>query len=145
MKFDKLDDFAEHLIEGHNIPRENIRLQYSAEQRPDIQGASPEKQVLGEPDPHHRNQQMENGLRPVLENPEEAERLIDTTFERWGAMKREGLKHQWRMILVVGGLFTVVLIASSILTYVGTLQGSAYTLLLGTLIGYLLTFLEDYI
>lgn len=144
-EFDNLDSYVEHLVQSHDIPQDKICLQYSTEQQPDIQGSTPQRSVPAEPNNPHSNQQMENGIRPLLENPEEAERLIDTVFERWGVMKKEGLQHQWRMILVVGGLFTIVLIASSILTYVGTLQGSAYTLLLGTLIGYLLTFLEDYI
>lgn len=91
------------------------------------------------------NQATENAIRPLLENPDDAEKLIETTFNKWNSAKEQGLKHQWRMVKVVGTLFGLVLLLSSFLTYTGVLQGSAYTLLLGTLIGYLLTFLEDYL
>lgn len=130
-EFDVSDNYVSHLVKKHNIPKGKINMKYETPTLPPTQNQS--------------HQQMENGIRPLLENPEETEKLISTIFDRWSQMNQNGFKHQQRMIFVVGGLFTVVLLAASSLAFVGTLQGSAYTLLLGTMIGYLLTFLEDYI
>ncbi|WP_225741283.1 hypothetical protein [Halorussus halophilus] len=134
---------ATHLHEEHDIPQENIILNYP--NLPQLQGqTAPEPSTIQNPTPQ-TNQPQENAIRPLLENPDDAEKLIETTFDKWNTAKEQGLKYQWRMVMVVGGLFSVVLLSASWLTYTGVLQGSAYTLLLGTLIGYLLTFLEDYL
>lgn len=148
-EFESLDNWAEHLHEEHGIPEGGIRFSYNLPEKQEpsnqnlpqqpTQGASAQRQA------HQQGQQVENPMRPLVENPDETRELIDTIFDRWQESQEQGLSHRFRLVLVVAALFLAVLIASSYLTQQQILPGSAYTLLLGTIIGYLLTFLEDYL
>lgn len=148
-EFESLDSWANHLHEEHGIPEGGIQLSYTRPENSEKSNQTlPEQPQPGYETRHPaqpQGQQVENPVRAMVENPEETEELIDTLFNRWQESKEQSLRHRWKMILIVAGLFIAVLISSSILTYTQILQGSAYTLLLGTLIGYLLTFLEDYL
>ena len=131
-EFDTVDSLIDHMKETHGA---TVELQY------DLSESEAAPAAAGSPG----TPQVETPLQTMVDNPESVENLIETTFNRWGEMKQEGFSHQLNLIIVVGALFLSVLIASTVLVWQGVLAGSAYTFLLGTLTGYLLTFLEDFL
>jgi len=121
-QFSSLDNLVDHTGEHHpNLNQLTIWL----DEKPDTRERNP--------------------LETAMENSEGTESLINTLFDRWEKMQEGGRVHQRRLTIVAGILFLSVLISSTYLTHQGVLNDSAYTLLLGTLVGYMLTFLEDYL
>lgn len=147
--FESLDDWAAHHHDKHDLPEGSLELSFNLPEKSQSQDQTLPQQVdSGKAPPSQslqQGQQVENPIRPLMENPDDTKEVIDTIFERWQESQEQGLAHKFRLILVVALLFLAVLIASSYLTQQQILPSSAYTLLLGTIIGYLLTFLEDYL
>lgn len=54
-------------------------------------------------------------------------------------------KHKFRSTLAIFTLLGIVILLSSVLCYVGKISGEAVTFLMGTIVGYLFTFLQKYV
>ena len=77
-----------------------------------------------------------------FEDPDEFESFVNSIVDRITNIKKAQRKHDLKVIIIGAALFLGVLTASTVLTYAGKLSSSAYTFLLGTIVGYLLTFID---
>lgn len=84
----------------------------------------------------------------ALKNPEGTTALkdgikdvVDSTLASWAKLQSDQLKYSYIRIVVVVLLLGVIIGAASWLTSIGRLDGSGLIFLLGTITGYLLTFL----
>jgi len=57
--------------------------------------------------------------------------------------EQEHLAHQRRVVYVVAGTFLVVIGIAAVMTYADALSGDAFTFVLGSLFGAILTFLQE--
>lgn len=104
----------------------------------------------GPPQPSGRDQAAQQpDLEPVLENLEEITELVREYFEQSRESKRveiEGrqqrLRHRERIIYTAAIAFLGVVLVSAGMTWVDALSGDAFTFVLGTLFGSILTFLQ---
>ena len=74
---------------------------------------------------------LKNGIKDV----------VDSTLASWAKLQKDRLKYSYIRIIVVVVLLGVIIGAASWLTSIGRLDGSGLIFLLGTITGYLLTFL----
>lgn len=88
-------------------------------------------------------------LEPLLENLEEITALVREWFEQSRENKRvenEGrqlrLEHRERIIYTAAIAFIAVVLVSAGMTWADALSGDAFTFVLGTLFGAILTFLQ---
>lgn len=88
----------------------------------------------------------------LIENLEDVANLIHEYFEQSRENKRvenEGrlnyFKHQQRIIFIAAGTFIIVIGISAWMTFHNALSGDAFTFVLGTLFGAILTFLQNMI
>lgn len=84
----------------------------------------------------------------ALKNPEGTTALkdgikdvVDSTLASWAKLQKAQLKYSYIRILIVILLLGVIIGVASWLTSIGRLDGSSLIFLLGTITGYLLTFL----
>jgi hypothetical protein len=84
----------------------------------------------------------------ALKNPEGTTALkdgikdvVDSTLASWAKLQKDQLKYSYIRIFIVVLLLGVIIGAASWLTSIGRLDGSGLIFLLGTITGYLLTFL----
>ncbi len=84
----------------------------------------------------------------ALKNPEGTTALkdgikdvVDSTLASWAKLQKVQLKYSYIRILIVILLLGVIIGVASWLTSIGRLDGSSLIFLLGTITGYLLTFL----
>jgi Na+-transporting NADH:ubiquinone oxidoreductase subunit NqrB len=84
----------------------------------------------------------------ALKNPEGTTALkdgikdvVDSTLASWAKLQKDQLKYSYIRISIVVLLLGVIIGAASWLTSIGRLDGSGLIFLLGTITGYLLTFL----
>ena len=67
--------------------------------------------------------------------------VVDSTLSSWAKLQKDQLKYSYIRISIVVLLLGVIIGAASWLTSIGRLDGSGLIFLLGTITGYLLTFL----
>jgi len=84
----------------------------------------------------------------ALKNPEGTTALkdgikdvVDSTLASWAKLQKIQLKYSYIRIIIVVVLLGIIISAASWLTSIGRLDGSSLIFLLGTITGYLLTFL----
>jgi hypothetical protein len=84
----------------------------------------------------------------ALKNPEGTTALkdgikdvVDSTLASWAKLQKVQLKYSYIRIIIVVLLLGIIIGAASWLTSIGRLDGSSLIFLLGTITGYLLTFL----
>lgn len=140
--FTSLDEFIEgHLLGDHELDRNQIELFYNlpdeTKQPEVVESQTPENQTI---------------LTPMIENPDDAEKVVSTIGDeatRILTEVRESTRVNVRQRLYLSGMVVfiilVVLLALTVLTFQGVISGSVFAFSLGTLIGYLLTFLDDYL
>ena len=88
----------------------------------------------------------------LIENLEDVTNLIREYFEQSRENKRvenerkqSYFEHQERIILTAAGTFVIVIGTAAWMTYSNALSGDAFTFVLGTLFGSILTFLQNMI
>ncbi|WP_415382027.1 hypothetical protein [Halosimplex sp. TS25] len=88
----------------------------------------------------------------LIENLEDVTNLIREYFEQSRENKRvenerkqSYFKHQQRIVLTAAGTFLIVIGIAAWMTYSDALSGDAFTFVLGTLFGSILTFLQNMI
>lgn len=93
-------------------------------------------------------QQQTSFWDEALKNPEGTTALkdgikdvVDSTLSSWAKLQKDQLKYSYIRISIVVLLLGVIIGAASWLTSIGRLDGSGLIFLLGTITGYLLTFL----
>ena len=84
----------------------------------------------------------------ALKNPEGTTALkdgikdvVDSTLASWAQLQKVQLKYSYIRIIIVVLLLGIIISAASWLTSIDRLDGSSLIFLLGTITGYLLTFL----
>lgn len=128
--FTSWDDLAEHVIESHDYKKNELRLTDRNPQQPEI---------MERP----RTNGQQNILAPIAENPTEAEQLVETIGEQFATSKKVSIRGDLYLSIVATTVVLFVLAAVTFLTYREIISGSVFAFALGTLIGYLLSFLED--
>lgn len=95
-----------------------------------------------------RGQKQTSFWDEALKNPEGTTALkdgikdvVDSTLTSWAKLQKDQLKYSYIRIFIVVLLLGVIIGAASWLTSIGRLDGSGLIFLLGTITGYLLTFL----
>jgi Na+-transporting NADH:ubiquinone oxidoreductase subunit NqrB len=93
-------------------------------------------------------QQQTSFWDEALKNPEGTTALkdgikdvVDSTLSSWAKLQKDQLKYSYIRVSIVVLLLGVIIGAASWLTSIGRLDGSGLIFLLGTITGYLLTFL----
>ena len=95
-----------------------------------------------------RGQKQTSFWDEALKNPEGTTALkdgikdvVDSTLASWAKLQKDQLKYSYIRIFIVVLLLGVIIGAASWLTSIGRLDGGGLIFLLGTITGYLLTFL----
>ncbi|CAD6491442.1 MAG: hypothetical protein FFODKBPE_00151 [Candidatus Argoarchaeum ethanivorans] len=95
-----------------------------------------------------RGQKQTSFWDEALKNPEGTTALkdgikdvVDSTLTSWAKLQKDQLKYSYIRIFIVVLLLGVIIGAASWLTSIGRLDGGGLIFLLGTITGYLLTFL----
>ena len=93
-------------------------------------------------------QRQTSFLVEALKNPEGTIALkdgikdvVDSTLASWAKLQKDQLRYSYIRIIIVVVLLGAIIGAASWLTSIGRLDGSSLIFLLGTVTGYLLTFL----
>lgn len=88
----------------------------------------------------------------LIENLEDVTNLIREYFEQSrenqrveNERKQRYFEHQQRIVLTAAGTFIIVIGIAAWMTYSNALSGDAFTFVLGTLFGSILTFLQNMI
>jgi hypothetical protein len=84
-------------------------------------------------------------INVIAERVDPIIKLVSTMADRYQKGQEREVRFQTRMSLVA--VFVVVLIigVAGWLTYIGKVDGSTFTFLLGVIVGYVLTFIRDQI
>ncbi len=72
-------------------------------------------------------------------------KVISTTMEHRQKVQDSEIRFQTHMSLTAISLVTLIVGIAAFLTYHGKIEGSAFTFLLGLIVGYVLTFVRDQI
>jgi lipopolysaccharide export LptBFGC system permease protein LptF len=72
-------------------------------------------------------------------------RILTTAAERSLEAKKAEARHHVRMSWVAFAVVFLIVAVSAWLTFVGRIDGSTFTFLLGLIVGYVLTFVRDQI
>jgi uncharacterized membrane protein YvbJ len=129
--FSSWDDLANHMVKAHDSNRANLFLS----------DEPPQQAEVVEP-VNEDNQQ--NLLAPLIQNPTESEQLVRAIGEELSTNKRITIRGNILLAGIATGVVLLVLAAVTFLTYQEIISGSVFAFALGTLIGYLLSFLEDF-
>ena len=81
----------------------------------------------------------------VADKAEPLLKLISTTTDRYQKGQERQIKFQTHMAWVAVSVVFSIIAVSAWLTYVGKIDGSTFTFLLGLIVGYVLTFIRDQI
>jgi len=124
-EFDSGAEWSDHLENEHNRPVHPDELFHD-------QPASPPPSV-------------DSTWLEIIDNNKNVESLLDNFSENFGEYAERKQEHKLSVMKSAGGIFALILIIASILVVNGSISGSSYTLLLGTLLGYFMTFVDDYL
>ena len=72
-------------------------------------------------------------------------KLLQATMESYQKGVEREIRHSKTMSLMATGLVVLIVLVAGSLTYVGKIDGSTFTFLLGLIVGYVLTFVRDQI
>jgi|GEM_PF-5057489 hypothetical protein len=84
-------------------------------------------------------------LTVLAEKADPFVKLLSTAINGWQEGKKREASLQKHMSWVALTVVLVVVGVSAVLTYVGKVDGSTFTFLLGLIVGYVLTFIRDQI
>jgi len=82
-------------------------------------------------------------IQPFLENLEEITGLVREWFEQSRESKKVAARHQQIIVGIAALTFLIVIGLSALMTFNDALSGDAFTFVLGTLFGAILTFLQN--
>jgi uncharacterized membrane protein len=81
----------------------------------------------------------------IAEKADPIVKLLAATMDRYQKGKEREVQLQKHMSGVAVGVVVLIVGAASVLTYLGKIDGSTFTFLLGLIVGYVLTFVRDQI
>lgn len=84
-------------------------------------------------------------LTTLAEKADPIVKLLSTAINAWQDGRKREASLQKHMSWVAVSIVVLVVGVASVLTYVGKIDGSTFTFLLGLIVGYVLTFLRDQI
>ncbi len=82
-------------------------------------------------------------INTIADRVEPVLKIVTTIAERYLKAQQSRADHNTKMAWVAVAVVTLVVSVSGFLTYVGKVDGSTFTFLLGLIVGYILTFIRD--
>ena len=87
--------------------------------------------------------QNENFIKLISEHSEPLISLIRESSEKWLQFKKSNVGFNIKMSFFAIAVVFLIVGISGWLTYLGKIDGSTFTFLLGLIVGYVLTFIRD--
>jgi hypothetical protein len=89
--------------------------------------------------------QKTNPINLLSENADNLISLIKNTADKWLEIKKTNIGFSVKMAFFASMIVLIIVGSAGWLTYVGKVDGSTFTFLLGLIVGYVLTFMQNLI
>ena len=89
--------------------------------------------------------QRNNPIHVLSDNADNLISLIKSTADKWLEIKKTTLGFNTKMALFASLIILMIIGSAGWLTYEGKIDGSTFTFLLGLIVGYALTFIQNLI
>ncbi len=84
-------------------------------------------------------------INVIAEKADPIVKLVSAAMDRYQTGQNREIRFQTHMAWVAISVVVVIVGVAAFLTYVGKIDGSTFTFLLGLIVGYVLTFVRDQI